>query len=87
MNSPGWSATLLRRQTNCAIWKSAARRESHCHEHTIPSTGIVHWPVIPAEAGIQRIEHLPRKRNNIMVLSASRGVFSYWIPAFAGMTG
>ncbi|MBT9540001.1 hypothetical protein [Thiobacillus sp.] len=43
--------------------------------------------VIPAEAGIQRIEHLPRKRNSIMVLSASRGDFSCWIPAFAGMTG
>jgi len=43
--------------------------------------------VIPAEAGIQRIEHLPRKRNSIMVLSAWRGVFSYWIQASAGMTG
>jgi hypothetical protein len=43
--------------------------------------------VIPAKAGIQWIKNPPRKRNNIMVLSASRGVFSCWIPAFAGMTG
>jgi len=43
--------------------------------------------VIPAKAGIQRINTLPRKRDNISVLSALRGVFSYWIPAFAGMTG
>jgi hypothetical protein len=43
--------------------------------------------VIPAKAGIQRINNPPRKRNNSRVLSASRGVFSCWIPAFAGMTG
>jgi hypothetical protein len=43
--------------------------------------------VIPAKAGIQRIKDLPRKRGFIMVSSALRGVFSYWIPAFAGMTG
>jgi hypothetical protein len=43
--------------------------------------------VIPAKAGIQQIKYLPRKRDNIAVLSASRGVSPYWIPAFAGMTG
>jgi len=38
--------------------------------------------VIPAKAGTQWIKNPPRKRNNAMVLSASRGVFSCWIPAF-----
>jgi hypothetical protein len=43
--------------------------------------------VIPAKVGIQRIKYPPRKRDNIAVLSASRGVSPHWIPAFAGMTG
>jgi hypothetical protein len=43
--------------------------------------------VIPAKAGIQRIKYLQRKQDNIAVMSASRGVFPNWIPAFAGMTG
>jgi hypothetical protein len=45
--------------------------------------------LIPAKAGIQRNEYryLPRKRDNVAVLSASRGVPPYWIPTFAGMTG
>jgi len=43
--------------------------------------------VIPAQAGIQLIKNPPRKRVNIDVLSASRDVCYYWIPAFAGMTG
>ncbi len=43
--------------------------------------------VIPAKAGIQRNRYLPRKRDNVSVLSASRGISPHWIPAFAGMTG
>ena len=42
--------------------------------------------VIPAQAGIQMINKSPRKRDNIMVLSALRSVFYCWIPACAGMT-
>jgi len=42
--------------------------------------------VIPAEAGIQWIKSLPRKRGNIDLLSASRDVCFCWIPASAGMT-
>ena len=42
--------------------------------------------VIPEKAGIQRLKNSSRKRDNITVLSASQ-FLSYWIPAFAGMTG
>jgi hypothetical protein len=40
-----------------------------------------------AKAGIQRIKNNPRTRDVITALSALRGVFLCWIPAFAGMTG
>ncbi|MBW8078263.1 MAG: hypothetical protein GJU76_09365 [Gallionella sp.] len=43
--------------------------------------------VIPAQAGIQIIKKSPATRDNIAVLSASRGVCYRWIPACAGMTG
>jgi hypothetical protein len=42
--------------------------------------------VIPAQAGIQMIKQYPAKRDNIVVVSASRNICSCWIPACAGMT-
>ena len=44
--------------------------------------------VIPAHAGIQTIDNIPTKWDNIpnTTLSAARSYMTNWIPACAGMT-
>lgn len=78
---------VCKQKSRNAPTATSTRFEQYSEACFIPDHPLAKNHVIPAKDGIQMIRSLPqKKRDNIALLSASRGVCFCCIPAFAKMT-